>query len=198
MTMKTMQNKNQRRAGFTLTELLVAVSISTVVMVAVLNVFIWGIKQSMIASKSGWSQREALMSSEKISQYIRNSSEIIEIDLDDGHGDVSGRKYCALTLLHPDGSTNTLVYTNTEGIQRDGRMMLLRNGSSNGIVVARGLTGYQNSDGYAPPVFQLSGEKVVRVAYRVSEPTKSGGRDVNDGQYAAYVRFSACLRNFME
>jgi len=190
-----MQKNNHRRAGFTLTELLVAVSIGSMATIAVLNVFLWGGRQAVLASKSGWSQREALITSEKISQYIRNASEIIGIDLDDGQGDVSGRKYCALTLLHPDGSTNVLAYSNVEDVQRDGRMILLSNGSSNGVIVARGLTGYQDSSGYMPPVFQQIDNNAVRVAYRVSEPTKTGGRDVNDGQYAAYIRFSACLRN---
>ncbi len=186
------------RAGFSLMELLIAMSISSLVMIAVLNVFIWGGRQAVIASKSGWSQQVALISSEKIAQYIRNAVAIIRIDLNDGQGDVSGRKYCALTLLHPDGSTNTLAYINSEGIQRNGRMVLLRNGSTNESIIASGLTGYLDEEGYMPPIFQRSGTNTVRIAYRVSEPTKSGGRDVNDENYAAYVRFGASLRNFQK
>lgn len=66
------------------------------------------------------------------------------------------------------------------------------------MIVARGLTEIQDSNGYTQPVFHQSNTHVVRVAYRVSEPTQSGGRDANDGAYAAFVRFSACLRNYAE
>lgn len=176
------------RSGFTLTELLVTISIGSMVSVVVLNTFLWCGQQAVLCVKSGWSQREALVTAEKVSQYIRNASEIVAIDESEGMW---------VTLRHSDGSEGTLVYSNAVPLLRDGQMFLSRDDGSDQIV-ARGLTEIQNSNGFTQPVFHRSSPRVVRVAYRVSEPVESGGRDANDGAFAAFVRFSACLRNTAE
>ena len=60
------------------------------------------------------------------------------------------------------------------------------------------MTEIQSKEGYTTPMFSKTRNNALRVAYRVSEPTASGGRDANDGRYAACVRFGACLRNVEE
>ena len=97
-------------------------------------------------------------------------------------------------LRQPDGSVGTLVYSNAVPLLRDGRLYLHREDGSD-MLVARGLTEIQEPNGFTTPVFLQSDANALRVAYRISEPVAAGGRDANDGAFAAIVRFSACLRN---
>jgi len=176
------------RAGFTLTEVLVASSISTLVAAGVMTVFIWCGRQASLCAKIAWSQNEAMRTSDKLTLYVRNAAEIAAID------EVEGTW---VDLRFPDGTTARLAYSNAVPELRDGRMFLQRTNGTE-MIVARGLTEIQSPEGFTTPVFSKTRDNALRIAYRVSEPVSSGGRDANDGPYAACVRFGACLRNAEE
>ena len=53
--------KFMKKSGFSLVEVMLALSIGSVVTVVVLNTFLWCGKQAVICTKSGWSQREAMI-----------------------------------------------------------------------------------------------------------------------------------------
>jgi len=189
--MKTLCRSNQRhdaRAGFTLTELVVASSMSTIVAAGVMTSFIWCLQQASLCTKIAWSQKEAMNTSGKLTMYIRNASEVVDID------EVEGTW---VELRFPDGTTGRLVYSNAVAELRDGRLYIQRTNGTD-LIVARGLTEIQGDQGYTTPMFSKTRNNALRVAYRVAEPAASGGRDANDGPYAANVRFGVCLRNAEE
>jgi len=186
--MKTFQhNKGGRvaKAGFTIIEVLIAASISTVVLTIVMETFIWNAKMASLSAKTAWSQNEAMRTSDKLMMYIRNASKIVAID------DVAGKW---VTLKFPDGSTGTVTYSNAVPELRDGQMFMRRTNATQ-TLVARGLTAIQDSGGFTTPVFLKTRDNALRIAYRVSQPAASDGRDANDDDYAVCVRFGACLRN---
>ena len=176
---------DRARAGFTLTEVLMASSIAVVVATVVVTNFIWCAKQAALSVKISWSQKEAMNTADKLTMYMRNASEIVRIDTNEGTW---------VELRFPDGTLGRLAYSNAVPLQRDGRLYLQR---TNGMemIVARGLTKIQDAQGFTSPVFLKTRDNSLRVAYRVSEPAKSGGHDENDGLYAVCVRFAVCLRN---
>jgi prepilin-type N-terminal cleavage/methylation domain-containing protein len=188
------RNRHGSRAGFTLPEVLAASSISTLVAAGVLVTFIWCGQQASLSSKIAWSQNEAMSTSSRLTAYIRNAREVVSIDTNYGTW---------VQLRFADGATARLVYSNDMPELRDGRMYIQRTNGTQAIV-ARGLTEIQDSDGFYTPgrnpgfMFSITRNNALRVAYRVSEPAASGGRDANDGPYAAAVRFEACLRNAEE
>lgn len=171
--------------GYTLVEVVLASSISTLVAAGVMTVFLWCGKQAALCSKQAWSQMEAMNTSTRLSMYLRNASEIVAIDEIEGTWVEFG---------FPDGTTGRLIYSNAVPELRDGRLYLQRPDGDR-TIVARGLTEIQESQGFTTPMFLRIRDNALRVAYRVSEPVPTGGREVDDGEYAACVRFAICLRN---
>ncbi len=167
-------------------EVLVATSITGLVLTAVLETFLWCGKQSSLCTKMAWSQQEAMDTSMKLMTYIRNASEVIDIDETTGQ---------SVTLGFPDGETCQLVYSNAVPLLRDGRLYLFRQNRTE-MLVARGMTEIMEDDGFTTPVFvgKVGGDS-LRIAYRVSEPTSAGVKSANDSAFAVSVRFSVGLRN---
>ncbi len=180
--------RGKASAGFTLIEVVVASSISTLVVAAVMTVFIWNAHQASECAKLAWSQNEAMRTSKKLTQYIRNASDIVAIDESQG---------AWVQLEFPDGRRATLTYSNAVPLLRDGRMYIERDDSTD-MLVARGLTEIQSTDGYTTPVFSRTRTNVLRVAYRVAAPSPTGGRASDDEAYAAFIQFGVCLRNSAE
>jgi hypothetical protein len=163
----------------------IASSLSTIVVAVVLTTFVGSAREGVTCTKIVWSQKEAMLTSAKLTMYIRNASAISAIDESEGTW---------LELEFPDGSATRLVYSNAVPELRDGRLLLQKTNSTE-VIVARGLTEIQSPEGFTMPVFSSVRHNHVRVAYRVSEPVRSGGRETDDGVYAACVSFSVCLRN---
>lgn len=183
-------NKKRRaaRSGFTLLELMVASSLSLVVVTGVLTAFVWTVRQAALTAKIAWSQNEAMSTSTKLTMYVRNAQQILSIDESEGTW---------VQLQFIDGSVGRLVYSNAVPLLRDGRMYIEKTNDVQ-TLVARGLTEIQDSYGFTTPVFYRTRTNSLRIAYRVAEPAASGSRDANDGPYAACVRFAVCLRNAEE
>lgn len=171
-----------------MTEVLVATVVASFALAGVMTTFIWCGRQAALCAKIAWSQNEAMQTSGTLTMYLRNASEIVAID---------ERQGAWVLLRFPDGTTGRLVYSNTVPELRDGRLLIQRTNGTQ-TIVARGLTEIQSSGGYTTPVFSRTRRNALRIAYRVSEPASSGGRDANDGPYAACMRFGACLRNAEE
>jgi prepilin-type N-terminal cleavage/methylation domain-containing protein len=180
--------RNTRRAGFTATEILIGMTIGSLVSAAVMTTFIWCGEQSAHCAKIAWSQQEALATAEKLTLYIRNATDIVAIDEDLGTW---------VDLAFPDGSVGRLVYSNNVPMLRDGRMYLKHTNGTE-LIVSRGLTEIQDAAGFTTPVFYRVSPDWLHVAYRVSEPTPGGWRDSQDGNYAAVVSFGVGLRNRSE
>jgi len=180
-----MRQIKKNSAGFTLTELLMSVSISSLVLGAVLTTFIWCGRQATTASKTAWSQQAAMSTSAKLSMYIRNASKIINIDEEEGQW---------VELGFPDGSTGKLIFNNAVPDLRDGQLVLIRNDGSE-LIVSYGMTEIQESTGFTTPVFIKTHANALRIAYQLSGPSLIASRDANDGAYATAVRFGVCLRN---
>ncbi len=178
----------QSRGGFTLTEVLIASSISVLVGAAVITLFTWCVSTAALCSKMSWSQYEAMRSGASLTAYVRNASAIVTNDI------VRGRW---VDLRFVDGTNSwvtRLIYTNAPGVLRDGRLYLKR-GNETETVVARGMTEIMDTQGFQTPVFTLFGTNCLRVAYRISEPGINGERATDDELYAACVRLSVRLRN---
>jgi hypothetical protein len=183
------QNKYRlHQNGYTLTEVVIASSISIMVGAAVLTLFLWCADTASLCSKMSWSQYEAMRSGASLTSYIRNASAIATNDV------VRGR-WVDLRFGH---GTNTwvarLVYTNAPGVLRDGRMYLKRANETE-TIVARGMTEIMDEHGFTAPVFTPVGTNCIRVAYRISEPGANGERAADDEQYASCVRLAVRLRN---
>ena len=162
-----------------------ASSIALLVAIVVMTNFIWGAKQAALCAKIAWSQREAMNTSDMLTMYIRNASEVVGIDESEG---------AWVELRFPDGTLGRLVYSNAVPQLLDGRLYLQRTNGTE-TIVARGLTKIRDAQGFMTPVFLRTRDNSLRVSYRVSEPAKSGGQDENDGLHAACVSFAVCLRN---
>jgi prepilin-type N-terminal cleavage/methylation domain-containing protein len=171
--------------GYTLVEMMVALAITSLVVAAVLTCFIWAAKQASLCAKMAWSQDEAMRTSGKLTEYVRNAKEIVSIDSSQGRW---------VTLRMPNNSQVKLAYTNLTTRTRDGRVLLSRTNRTE-VIVARGLTEIMSSGGFTTPVFVKTGKNSLRISYRVAEPVGSGNRAVSDSAYAANVSFAACLRN---
>jgi prepilin-type N-terminal cleavage/methylation domain-containing protein len=178
----------ESKQGYTLTEVLVASSLGSLVLIAVLVTFIWCAQQATVCSKSAWSQEEAMHSSFKLQAYLRNAVSIVQI---------TNRQYSTTVRLRmPDKSVVALIYTNSPVELRNGKLYLQRTNGTE-MLVARGMTGLQDANGGTIPIFSMVRTNVLRVAYRVAEPI-SAANSADDGLYAASVRFAACLRNAPE
>jgi prepilin-type N-terminal cleavage/methylation domain-containing protein len=177
--------KRRNRAGFTLTEVLIAASIAVIALAAVMSVFLWSGRQFSLCSKIAWSQDEAMRSSGKIASFIKNASAISGIDTNKGTW---------VKLQFPDGSIGTLTYSNSAPILRNGQLFLKRTNTTT-VLVARGMTAIMDSQGFTTPVFSQIRANALRVSYRVSEPSTVSGNAADDADFAASVRFGVCLRN---
>ena len=185
MVRKQSSRSRPPRAGFTLPEALIASGVSVVLCAAVMTLFIWCGKQFVLCSKIAWSQVEGMNSGTELLCYLRNAKAIEGVDTNRG---------AWVKIRFPDGTLGTLSYSNSYQTLRDGRMYLQRtNGTV--MIVARGLTQVMDSQGYTTPMFRTNRANSVTIAYRVSEPAASGTQAANDGDFAACVKFSACLRN---
>ena len=173
-------------SGFTITEVLIASSLGTMVAAAVMTVYLWSAEQASVCAKVGWSQIEAMKSADKLTTYIRNASNIVSID------EVEGTW---VRLAFP-GNTNVvrLAYSNDTSKLRDGRLYLTRTNRTE-VIVARGMTEIQDSRGYTTEVFTKIRKNALQISYRVSEPTGPDTRACDDAAYAAQVHFIVCLRN---
>ncbi len=181
-TGKSMATSRQTsKAGFTLTEVMVASSIATLVAAGVLTTFIWCISQASTCAKIAWSQNVAMNTSAKLTMYLRNAAQILAIDESEGKW---------VQLRFTDGTTARLVYSNSVPLLRDGRLSIqATNGTQ--TIVARGLTEIQRPEEL---LFQKTGANSLRVGYRVSEP-ESNPNPADDARYGCYSLFRVCLRN---
>ena len=173
------------RSGFTLLEVMIASAVALLVGAATVAVFLWSGSQFFLSSKIAWSQNEAMRSSGKILSFVQNASEIIQYDTNKGTW---------VQFRFPDGTIGKLIYSNKTATLRDGRLYLQRTNNYT-VVVARGLTEIMTDAGFTTPMFNVTGPNIVRVEYRVSEPVAEGTQAADDEDFAACVRFAACLRN---
>ena len=172
------------RKGMTLVEVVLMSGLSTIVLAGVMGIYLWCGIQTSESSKKAWSQGIAMTSSERLTKLIRNAEEISDIDY--AHG-----KW--IELKFPGGEKRKIIYENNILKPRSGQMFV-RNEDSSEIVVTRGMSGIQSSNGFSDPVFQMIGSNAVQVAYRIaSVPNKNNPSD--DAGYATSVRFAVCLRN---
>lgn len=184
--MKTRWKNLRKKAGTTLVEVVVASSLGVMAAAGVTSVFLWCGRQAVLCMKINWSQNEAMRTSGKLTDYLRNAAEVIAVD------EVGG---CWVRLRFADGQIATLSYSNAVSQLRDGRMYLVRTNGTE-VIVARGLTEVMDENGFTTPVFSSVRGNEVELSYRVSEPVQPADRDANDGPYAARVRFSVSTRNF--
>ncbi len=180
--------ETRNRRGFTVTEVMIALTLSGVVMATVMTAFIWTGRQTSLCSKIAWSQAEAMRTCKKIESYLRNASGIAAIDEMEGNW---------IQVRFPGDSIGTFFYSNTSDTLRGGRLYLIHGGKAE-LLVARGLTRIMDADGGRIKLFTPMGSQGIRVAYRVAEPTPGGTEAANDGLYAAVVNFAVCMRNFTE
>ncbi len=192
-----MQSKIQRKSGFTLVEMMISVSISALVITAVMSTYIWIGDQAVVGRKLAWSQHEAMLTSSKITAYVRNASSIVDVDTEYGNW---------VDLGFADGTVRRLLYSNGRELQRDGRLYLLADGQTQStdspeeLVVVRGMMAIPPKDGsgYSEHIFIAEpGDRTVRIGYRISKPNAVGVRAADDKDYAVTVRFSAHMRNVL-
>lgn len=181
-----------KRKGFTLVEVMIALVLALLVATAIGAVYHWSADLGTLCGKKNRSQVAAMNSSARIMDCIRNAS-AISVDPNAGGW---------VQLTYPDGAIATLAYTNSPGLTNGGALGLFRSGQSTIWFVKSGITKIMGSDGYSEPVFSVKtntpNPNILYVKYRVSQPSASGGRDINDGKYAMHARFAACLRNSPE
>ncbi len=182
-----------KKQGFTLVELMMAMTLSLIIITALFAVYSWSAELGTLCGKKNRSQVAAINSSVRIMDCIRNASTMLVTNV----GNV-------VNLTYPDGSVATLAYTNSPGTTNAGALGLFRDGLPTIWFVKSGITKIM-TDGHNPPFFSESTNavltntpphKILYVKYRVSQPSE-GGRalDQNDGQYAMHARFAVCLRN---
>lgn len=180
-----MKSKVQKQ-GFTLVEVLITLLLSLLVFAALLTVYQWSGGLMTLCGKKNRSQVAAINSSVRIMDCIRNASEISGID---PHG-------CWVELTYPNGNTAVLAYTNSPLTTNGTALGLFRDGEEPVWFVKNGITKLMSEDGYGIVVFSVNTRtNLLKVNYRVSQPAGTGGRDLDDENYAMHVRFAAYLRN---
>lgn len=174
------------KSGYTLLETMVAVSLTSMVVIPVLSTHLWCGESWILCGKKGWSQKVAMNSSARIQQSIRGASDIVDHDPD-------GRW---ITLAYPDGAVKTLAYTNSPTAAGGWAIGLFETGKNTQWYFTAGASEImaEQSD---PGVFTIPNNSTnsVNVQYRVSQPSANGIRDVNDKKYAVKIRFITALRN---
>jgi len=178
---------NVQKQGFTLVELMVALVISIFVAAGVFTVYDWSAELGTLCGKKNRSQVAAMNSSIRMMDCIRNASAISDIDTEEGRW---------VELTYPDGEKAVLAYTNSSEVANSGALGLFRDGEPNVWFVPSGITELMGVQGFDSVIFSVNTRpNVLYVRYRVSQPSGSGGRDLNDAKYAMHVRFATCLRN---
>ena len=174
-------------SGFTLVEVLVAASISMVVMAALMTIILWTSERMTLAEEISWSHMEALRSGRDVINFVRNASSVNAIDTN---------TWRWVELRMPDGKLKRLNYANPIGGQRDGYMYLTTGTQPSQTIVARGMTAIM-TDGFSPPVFEWhsSTPNMLRLRYRLVEPIPTNPGQNCDAELAAIVDTTVCLRN---
>ena len=170
--------RRRRRAGFTVTELLVASSISILVSGGFIAAFITAVYAAGEGRQFGWAQTECVGSSRTVMNYMRNATAVHSID-------VSGDW---IQLSMPGGNVSRLEYVPDPQGNGDGRLTFVADvvsGTSTSIV-SRGLTKIMTLP--TRNVFAATGDDTVRVSYRVTEP-------MSPGECPAEVEYGVRLRN---
>jgi len=183
-TPRSLHSRHNACEGFTLVEITVASAIALAAIAVVLSVFIWSMEQSSLCSKIAWSQNEAMKSSDKLVTYLRNAEGIHALDTSGNWAEI----------YLPDGTRTRLVYSNSMAELRDGRLYLVRSNNTE-TLIARGLTAIMGTQGYNLPIFTTNKPNALNVRYRVAEPTASGVRAADDGDFAAYIQLTVSFRN---
>jgi len=176
------------KRGFTMVEAIIASGIGTAVLAGALTVFIWVWKQAMYAQHVSWSHQVALQSERNLVSYIRRATEIVAIDSYGCHW---------VGLRMPDDSISYIVHVNPIQQQRDGYMFIINSADffTRQTIVAQGMTEIPASDGFSNGVFRQTGEKRLRIRYRVVEPVVSSPGAPCDDTLAAVVAVEVALRN---
>jgi hypothetical protein len=175
------------RAGFTLPEVMIAGSLSTLIAAAVMSVFMWAGRQTSLCSKISSAQTESRRTSAQLERYLRNARALVAIDESQGNW---------VEVRFTDGSLARLSYTNEPGAVRSGRLSLVRNGEER--ILASGLTRIPSPEGYSLPLFTRVNDRAVRIAFRIASLGPGGRLTADDGAYASCARFAVCLRNARE
>jgi type II secretory pathway component PulJ len=175
----------KKSKGYTLLEVLIASSLAFIVIGAVFVTITWTGRQNSLCNKIMWSQSEAMRTTAKIEEYVRNAESISSIDATNGNW---------VVIKFPSGATGRFVYYNAPNTPRDGKLYLERTNVTE-TLLARGLTKNTTTNGYPLAMFSKINDRALRISYRVSEPTPTGNRASDDELYAASVRFAVCLRN---
>jgi prepilin-type N-terminal cleavage/methylation domain-containing protein len=178
------RHRDPRRSGFTLVEVLTSVSIGTIVLGALMTVFLWCSRQVDYASRVSWSHMEALESSRTILCYLRGAKQITAVDTNEWRW---------VEVLQSNGTVGRLVYENPVQHQRDG-YMYLTNSAGKRTIIARGMTEIM-SDSFSVPIFRQTGPNALRVSYRVVEPIAQRPGEIRDHSLGAIVDTGVCLRN---
>lgn len=170
----------RRTDGFTLVEVMIALTISTIVMAAMLTAFVWVIKRTSECQQFGWAQTESVKVSQRLVAYLRNASVITNIDVG---GDW-------IEVVMPTNNTiSRISYVNTSGLPGAGRLVMVPNVASSSSptnVLAYGLTKVMTLP--TRNVFERSGPNALRIAFRITQPSESG-------QYPSEVDIGVRLRN---
>lgn len=170
------------RGGFTLAELLVAISASLIVMAGMMAAFIWTLKAVRECHQYAWAQTEAIQSSQRLVSYLRNAVAVTNLDI--------GGNWVEVSMPPPgSGTVARLEYVNPSGVAGAGELRFISNignplGPTN--VVAYGVTKVMTMP--VRNVFEPTGPDSLRIAYRITKPSESG-------QYPAEVDIGVRMRN---
>lgn len=162
-----------------MTELLVAVAISGMVVTAVLKTFLWAAKMSKDCEDKGSAQATAMVTTARLTSIIRNASAISGVETNTGNW---------VMLTFPGGNSAKLAFN-----EIDGQLIYTPQGGDNVLIARQGISYNRKNEGISPPVFSYVGsgtnrlKDVLQVQYRVSDST--------DDSNALNVGFSVCLRN---
>jgi len=170
--------RRRRQAGYTVTELLVASSISILVSGGFLAAFITAVYAAGEGRQFGWAQSECVRSSRMVMNYMRNACAVDSIDIS---GDW-------IQLSMPNGNVSRFEYVTDPQGEGQGSLTFVADvvsGTSTSIV-SRGLTKIMTLP--VRNVFAATGDDTVRVSYRVTEP-------MSPGECPAEVEYGVRLRN---
>jgi len=172
-------NGRGRQSGFTLVEMMMATAISTLVFGALMSSFLWMVRLADKGNRYASVQHEAARSAQLVSRYIRNAASISSVD-------VSGNW---VRLEMSNGKTSQFAYVTDTSASGQGRLTFVPDigTASTTNIVAQGLTKVMTLP--TRNVFEKTGANTLRLAYRVSSPTR--GSDC-----AAEVDTGIRLRNF--
>ena len=161
------RRRRLRRNGFTLIETVIAAGISTIVLAAMLGVFVWTIRKASDGRQFGWAQTEAAGAAQKVIHYVRKGVSVDSI--------AANGNWVQVTM--PGGTVSRVEYQNDPTGQSLGKRVFVPDitdpaGGTN--IVAQGF-----SKVTTPPsrnVFELMGDSpnMLRIAFCVTEPLSPG------------------------